>query len=159
DRGSAHYFTRYGRHSSINPAAYAASLASTCICGHCGSAVRQPAQRRAPGFRLVAGRVGAANRHTDLNPKCIPFMRLGNGAGGSDRAGGGDPGSGEPGGFARHAHGRALPPGHKFPLKMVGARRPRSTAPEAPMRIILVATAVAAAMSLDPRASQAYEMP
>ena len=27
------------------------------------------------------------------------------------------------------------------------------------MRIILVATAVAAAMSLDPRASQAYEMP
>src|SRR5262249_9570280 len=43
--------------------------------------------------------------------------------------------------------------------KMVGARRPRSIAPEAPMRIILVATAAAAAMSLDPRASQAYEMP
>src|SRR5262245_54580143 len=37
--------------------------------------------------------------------------------------------------------------GISFPNKTVGARRPTSTAPEAPMRIILVATAVAAAMS------------
>src|SRR5262245_11166242 len=53
-----------------------------------------------------------------------------------------------------------MSPGNKFRLtRRFGNRRPGSTAPEAKMRIILVATAVAAAMSLDPRASQAYERP
>jgi hypothetical protein len=53
-------------------------VASTSICGHCRSGLRQLTQSRVAGFKLLARRAVSADGHANLDFKCILLWRFGN---------------------------------------------------------------------------------